>query len=51
MAFPATRPGEGANVKVPVTIPAGASGDVKLTATYRASGKTASGSRTVTVTP
>ncbi|WP_329029589.1 exo-alpha-sialidase [Streptomyces sp. NBC_01423] len=51
VAFPATRPGEGANVKVPVTIPAGASGDVKLTATYRASGKTASGSRTVTVTP
>ncbi|WP_405900566.1 exo-alpha-sialidase [Streptomyces sp. NBC_00727] len=51
VAFPATRPGEGANVKVPVTIPAGASGDVKLTATYRASGKTASGSRTVTATP
>ncbi|MFJ3089649.1 exo-alpha-sialidase [Streptomyces sp. NPDC086838] len=51
VAFPATRPGEGADVKVPVTIPAGASGDVKLTATYRASGKTASGSRTVTVTP
>ncbi|MGW1182702.1 exo-alpha-sialidase [Streptomyces drozdowiczii] len=51
VAFPATRPGEGANVKVPVTIPAGASGDVKLTATYRASGKTASGSGTVTVTP
>ncbi|WP_405762366.1 exo-alpha-sialidase [Streptomyces sp. NBC_01420] len=51
VAFPATRPGEGANVKVPVTIPAGASGDVKLTATYRASGKTASGSKTVTVTP
>ncbi|MGQ4486182.1 exo-alpha-sialidase [Streptomyces sp. SAS_281] len=50
-AFPATRPGEGANVKVPVTVPAGASGDVKLTATYRASGKTASGSATVTVTP
>ncbi|MGW1126526.1 exo-alpha-sialidase [Streptomyces sp. NPDC002526] len=51
VAFPATRPGEGANVKVPVTIPAGASGDAKLTATYRASGKSASGSRTVTVTP
>ncbi|SEC14204.1 sialidase-1 [Streptomyces sp. 2131.1] len=51
VAFPATRPGEGANVKVPVTVPAGAAGDVKLTATYRASGKTASGSRTVTVTP
>ncbi|TXS33247.1 sialidase family protein [Streptomyces sp. gb1(2016)] len=51
VAFPATRPGEGANIKVPVTIPAGASGDVKLTATYRADGKQASGSRTVTVTP
>ncbi|WP_333733858.1 exo-alpha-sialidase [Streptomyces sp. IBSBF 3010] len=51
VAFPATRPGEGANVKVPVTIPAGASGEAKLTATYRSSGKSASGSRTVTVTP
>ncbi|MGW1098484.1 exo-alpha-sialidase [Streptomyces sp. NPDC002455] len=51
VAFPATRPGEGANIKVPVTIPAGASGDVKLTATYKADGKQASGSRTVTVTP
>ncbi|WUT00028.1 exo-alpha-sialidase [Streptomyces sp. NBC_00708] len=51
VAFPATRPGEGANVKVPVTIPAGASGDVKLTATFRTGGKTAAGSRTVTVTP
>ncbi|MFD5070963.1 exo-alpha-sialidase [Streptomyces sp. NPDC058369] len=51
VAVPATRPGEGANVKVPVTIPAGASGDVKLTATFRTGGKTAAGSRTVTVTP
>ncbi|MEV8225820.1 exo-alpha-sialidase [Streptomyces sp. NPDC079167] len=51
VAFPATRPGEGANIKVPVTIPAGASGDTRLTATYRADGKQASGSRTVTVTP
>ncbi|MEU2678475.1 exo-alpha-sialidase [Streptomyces sp. NPDC007107] len=51
VAFPATRPGEGANIKVPVTVPAGASGDVKLTATYKADGKQASGSRTVTVTP
>ncbi|GAA2974352.1 hypothetical protein JCM13580A_12330 [Streptomyces drozdowiczii] len=51
VAFPATRPGEGADVRVPVTVPAGASGDVRLTATYRASGKTASGSGTVTVTP
>ncbi|MFC8533195.1 exo-alpha-sialidase [Streptomyces sp. NPDC057249] len=51
VAFPATRPGEGANVKVPVTVAPGASGAVKLTATYRASGKTASGSATVTVTP
>ncbi|THA34232.1 exo-alpha-sialidase [Streptomyces sp. A1277] len=51
VAFPATRPGQGANIKVPVTIPAGASGDAKLTATFRSDGKTASGSRTVTVTP
>ncbi|WP_326657015.1 exo-alpha-sialidase [Streptomyces sp. NBC_00385] len=50
-AFPATRPGEGANVKVPVTVPAGASGNATLTATYRADGKQASGSATVTVTP
>ncbi|MFE9907083.1 sialidase family protein [Streptomyces clavifer] len=51
VAFPATRPGEGANIKVPVTVPAGASGDAGLTATYRSDGKQASGSRTVTVTP
>uniref|UniRef100_A0AAU3GN60 exo-alpha-sialidase n=1 Tax=Streptomyces sp. NBC_01401 TaxID=2903854 RepID=A0AAU3GN60_9ACTN len=51
VAFPATKPGEGANIKVPVTIPAGASGDVRLTATYKADGKQASGSRTMTVTP
>ncbi|WP_406408041.1 exo-alpha-sialidase [Streptomyces halstedii] len=51
VAFPATRPGEGANIKVPVTIPAGASGDARLTVTYKADGKQASGSRTVTVTP
>ncbi|MFJ8751802.1 exo-alpha-sialidase [Streptomyces sp. NPDC102441] len=51
VAFPATKPGEGANIKVPVTIPAGASGDAKLTVTYKADGKQASGSRTVTVTP
>ncbi|WLQ63218.1 MULTISPECIES: sialidase family protein [Streptomyces] len=51
VAFPATRPGEGANIKVPVTVPAGASGNAELTATYKADGKQASGSRTVTVTP
>ncbi|MFD8798784.1 exo-alpha-sialidase [Streptomyces atroolivaceus] len=51
VAFPALRPGEGANIKVPVTVPAGASGDVTLGATYRADGKQASGSRAVTVTP
>jgi sialidase-1 len=51
VAFPATRPGEGANVEVPVTIPAGASGNAELTVTYKADGKQASGSRTVTVTP
>lgn len=50
-AIPALRPGEGANIKVPVTVPAGASGNAALTATYRADGKQASGSATVTVTP
>ncbi|MGW0935763.1 exo-alpha-sialidase [Streptomyces sp. NPDC002666] len=50
-AIPALRPGEGANIKVPVTLPAGASGNATLTATYRADGKQASGSATVTVTP
>lgn len=51
VAFPALRPGEGANIKVPVTVAAGASGSFALTAVYRANGKQASGSRTVTVTP
>ncbi|MFI1590362.1 exo-alpha-sialidase [Streptomyces halstedii] len=51
VAFPATRPGEGANIKVPVTIPAGASGNAELTVTYTSDGKQASGRRTVTVTP
>ncbi|MFD8692248.1 exo-alpha-sialidase [Streptomyces sp. NPDC059651] len=50
-AIPALRPGEGANIKVPVTVAAGASGNATLTATYRADGKQASGSTTVTVTP
>ncbi|MFJ6434066.1 exo-alpha-sialidase [Streptomyces sp. NPDC091416] len=50
-AIPALRPGEGANVKVPVTVPAGASGNAVLTATYRAQDKQASGSATVAVTP
>lgn len=50
-AIPALRPGEGANIKVPVTVAAGASGNATLTATYRADGKQASGSATVTVTP
>ncbi|MFG3526842.1 exo-alpha-sialidase [Streptomyces sp. NPDC047917] len=51
VVVPALNPGQGANVKVPVTVAAGASGGVPLTATYRASGKQASGSATVTVTP
>ncbi|MBW3709011.1 exo-alpha-sialidase, partial [Streptomyces griseus] len=51
VAFPAVRPGQGANIKVPVTIPAGATGDARLTVTYKADGKQASGSRSVTVTP
>lgn len=50
-AIPALRPGEGANIKVPVTVAAGASGNATLTATYKADGKQASGSATVTVTP
>ncbi|MFF9603548.1 exo-alpha-sialidase [Streptomyces sp. NPDC014684] len=51
VTVPALRPGEGANVKVPLTVPAGATGSATLTATYRADGKQASGNRTVTVTP
>ncbi|WP_406422871.1 exo-alpha-sialidase [Streptomyces sp. NBC_00873] len=51
VAVPALNPGQGANVKVPVTVAAGASGSAKLTATYRTGGKQASGSTTVTVTP
>ncbi|MEU2670543.1 exo-alpha-sialidase [Streptomyces sp. NPDC007164] len=51
VVVPALNPGQGADVKVPVTVAAGASGGVTLTATYRASGKQASGSATVTVTP
>ncbi|WP_406456393.1 exo-alpha-sialidase [Streptomyces sp. NBC_00876] len=50
-AIPALRPGEGANIKVPVTVPAGTTGNATLTATYSADGKQASGSATVTVTP
>ncbi|MFF1925526.1 exo-alpha-sialidase [Streptomyces sp. NPDC058221] len=50
-AIPALKPGEGANIKVPVTVPAGASGSAALTATYRADSKQAQGSTTVTVTP
>ncbi|MFB6780399.1 exo-alpha-sialidase [Streptomyces sp. NPDC056352] len=51
VTVPALRPGQGADVKVPVTVAAGASGSATLTATYRTDGKRASGSRTVTVTP
>ncbi|MEV5680532.1 MULTISPECIES: exo-alpha-sialidase [unclassified Streptomyces] len=49
--IPALNPGQGANIKIPVTVAAGASGSVRLTATYRANDKRASGSATVTVTP
>ncbi|MGY3060079.1 sialidase-1 [Streptomyces sp. TE3672] len=51
VVVPALNPGQGANVKVPVTVAAGASGGVTLTATYRANGRQASGSATVTVAP
>ncbi|WP_327310389.1 MULTISPECIES: sialidase family protein [unclassified Streptomyces] len=51
VVVPALNPGQGADVKVPVTVAAGASGDVTLTATYRANGRQASGSATVTVAP
>ncbi|MFJ1900073.1 exo-alpha-sialidase [Streptomyces sp. NPDC088115] len=50
-AIPALKPGQGANIRIPVTVPAGASGDATLTATFRSDGKAASGSGTVTVTP
>ncbi|MER5741738.1 sialidase family protein [Streptomyces sp. NPDC002225] len=50
-AVPALDPGQGANIKVPVTVAAGASGSAALTATYRTMGLQASGGGTVTVTP
>ncbi|MFJ6013852.1 exo-alpha-sialidase [Streptomyces sp. NPDC092952] len=50
-AIPALAPGQGANIKVPVTVAAGASGSTALTATYRTMGLQASGGGTVTVTP
>ncbi|MFF9347646.1 exo-alpha-sialidase [Streptomyces sp. NPDC014734] len=50
-AIPALNPGQGANIKVPVTVAAGASGNATLTATYRTMGLQASGGRSVTVTP
>ncbi|MEU8624696.1 sialidase family protein [Streptomyces sp. NPDC048669] len=49
--IPALNPGQGANINIPVTVAAGASGSAALTATYRANGKQAQGSTTVTVTP
>lgn len=51
VTVPALDPGQGANIKVPVTVAADASGSAKLTATYQTGGKRASGSATVTVTP
>ncbi|MFJ2244278.1 hypothetical protein [Streptomyces sp. NPDC087862] len=51
VAVPALDPGQGARVRVPVTVAAGASGRAALTATHRANGKRASGGATVTVTP
>lgn len=51
VVVPALNPGQGADVKVPVTVAAGTSGGVTLTATYRANGRQASGRATVTVTP
>ncbi|MGW1353305.1 exo-alpha-sialidase [Streptomyces sp. NPDC002409] len=50
-SIPALNPGQGANIKVPVTVAAGASGNAALTATYRTMGLQASGGGTVTVTP
>ncbi|MFE3904528.1 exo-alpha-sialidase [Streptomyces sp. NPDC059153] len=51
VTVPALNPGQGANVKVPVTVAAGASGNAALTATYRTGGLQASGSGTAAVTP
>ncbi|MGW7268931.1 exo-alpha-sialidase [Streptomyces sp. NPDC054864] len=51
VAVPALDPDQGATVKVPVTVPADASGTAELTATYRTGGKRASGRVTVAVTP
>ncbi|RII13124.1 Sialidase precursor [Streptomyces sp. YIM 130001] len=52
VTVPALDPGQGADVKVPVTPAAGASGDAEITARYvSGEGKQASTARTVTVTP
>ncbi|MBO0912996.1 sialidase family protein, partial [Streptomyces laculatispora] len=50
-AIPALNPGQGANIRIPVAVPAGTSGSAALTATYRADGKQAQGRATVTVVP
>ncbi|MEU6678716.1 exo-alpha-sialidase [Streptomyces sp. NPDC046925] len=50
VTVPALDPGEGATVRVPVTVAPDASGSVKLTATYQTGGKRASGSATVAIT-
>ncbi|MFF1695847.1 exo-alpha-sialidase [Streptomyces sp. NPDC058257] len=51
VTVPALKPGEGATVRVPVTVAADASGSAELTATYRTGGKQASGRSTVAITP
>lgn len=51
VTVPALAPGQGATLKVPVTVAPDASGSAELTATYQTGGKRASGSAMVTVTP
>ncbi|MGW8582296.1 NEW3 domain-containing protein, partial [Streptomyces albidoflavus] len=52
VTLPALKPGQGANVKIPVTVPAGtAAGEVRATATYQVRGSQhAYGDTTLTVT-
>ncbi|MGW7073357.1 exo-alpha-sialidase [Streptomyces sp. NPDC054855] len=51
VTVPALDPGQGATVKVPVTVPSDASGSFELTAAYRTGGKRASAGATVAITP
>ncbi|WP_409061481.1 exo-alpha-sialidase [Streptomyces sp. SYP-A7185] len=51
ITVPALDPGQGATLKVPVTVPSDATGSAEVTAVYRTGGKRASSSATVALTP